>query len=407
MDNGCRVVVTGMGVVSSIGRNKEEVLSSLMTGRTGIRANTDYLDLGLNTGVEGAIDVPLDECIPRKWLRFMGASAAYNYIAMEEAINDAGLVPSEVSHPRTGIIVGSGGASTANVSAAVDLLRKKGIRKVGPYMVPRTMSSTNSACLSTAFKILGVSYSISSACSTSAHCIVNAIEQIRLGNQDIMFAGGGEEVHWTMTLLFDAMGALSTKYNATPELASRPYDVNRDGFVISGGGGVLVLEELNHAKARGARIYAEIVGYGSTSDGCDMVQPSGEGAERCMLAAISSLKCNIDYINAHGTGTKIGDVRELEVIKKVFSEKQPYISSTKSTTGHALGASGVHEAIYSILMLKGKFIAPSANIQELDALAYDLPIVRNPLIGEDIRTVMSNSFGFGGSNVSLVFQDMH
>jgi 3-oxoacyl-[acyl-carrier-protein] synthase-1 len=334
----------------------------------------------------------------------MGDAAAYNYIAMRDAISDADLSENDVSNPRTGLITGSGGASSANIVDAADLLRQKGLRKVGPYMVPRTMGSTTSACLATPFKIKGINYSISSACSTSAHCIGNGYEQIQMGKQDIVFAGGGEELHWSLSVLFDAMGALSSKYNDTPETASRPYDATRDGFVISGGGGIVVLEELDHALARGAKIYAEVVGYGATSDGYDMVQPSGEGAVRCMQQALATVDAPIDYLNTHGTSTPVGDIRELEAIKQTFTDKVPYISATKSLTGHALGAAGVNEAIYSLLMMENNFVAASANISELDPEADGMPIVRERLDDVTLNTIMSNSFGFGGTNASLIMQ---
>ncbi len=401
-----RVVVTGLGIVSSIGNNQQEVADSLWNARSGITFNETYAELGFRSHVDGSIKLDPSEHINRKLLRFMGDSAAFNYIAMKEAIADAGLDEAEISDPRIGLIMGSGGASTANVTQAVDLLREKGAKKVGPFMVPRTMSSTNSACLATPFKIKGVNYSISSACSTSAHCIGNAMEQIQLGKQDLVFAGGGEEVHWSMTLLFDAMGALSSKYNDTPTTASRPYDVTRDGFVISGGGGVLVLEELEHAQKRGARIYAELVGYGATSDGYDMVAPSGEGAVRCMQQAMATVDTPIDYINAHGTSTPVGDLKELGAIREVFGDKAPYIGSTKSLTGHALGAAGVHEAIYSLLMAQKGFLAESANITELDPAAEGFPILRERKEGLKVTTVMSNSFGFGGTNACLVFRGL-
>ena len=333
----------------------------------------------------------------------MGRIAAFNYISMKEAVEDAQLSPEQISNPRAGLIVVSGGASTANVVQAADILREKGIRRVGPYMVPRTMSNTNAACLATAFKIKGVNYSISSACATSSHCMGNAYELIQMGKQDIIFAGGGDEIHWSMTLLFDAMGALSSKYNDTPQTASRPYDVTRDGFVISGGGGTVVVEELEHAKARGAKIYAEIVGYGATSDGYDMVAPSGEGAVRCMKQALETVNSPIDYINAHGTSTPVGDTKELEAVKEVFGNEVPNISSTKSLTGHALGAAGVHESIYSLLMMESDFISASANITEQDPGAADMPIVREMKDHVGLNTVMSNSFGFGGTNACLVF----
>ncbi len=399
-----RVVVTGLGIVSSIGNNKEEVRESLRQGRSGIEFHQEYADLGFRTAVHGPIRLNPEELIDRKIYRFMGGGAAYNYLAMREAIQDSGLTKEQISHPRTGLIAGSGGSSTENVVRAVDLLREKGLRKVGPYMVTRTMSNTNSACLATAFSIKGVSYSISSACATSAHCIGNASELIQLGKQDIVFAGGGDEVHWTMTLLFDAMGALSSKYNDNPTVASRPYDVNRDGFVISGGGGTIVLEELEHAKARGARIYAELVGYGATSDGFDMVQPSGEGAVRCMRQALAGMESTVDYINSHGTSTPLGDVREIEAIKEVFGSRCPPISSTKSITGHALGGAGVNEAIYSLLMMESGFIAASANISNLDPAAEGMPIVRHRVDNASLETVLSNSFGFGGTNACLVFR---
>ncbi len=399
-----RVVVTGLGIVSSIGNNKTEVLDSLREGRSGIEYSSIYAEYGLRSNVHGPIDIDLDALIDRKVKRFMGDGAAYNYVAMLEAIEDAGLSEDLVSNPMTGIIMGSGGASTSNLVEATDILRSRGIRRVGPYMVPRTMASTNSACLATPFKIKGINYSISSACATSAHCIGNGAEQIQMGKQDIVFAGGGEEVHWTMTLLFDAMGALSAGYNDTPQRASRPYDAKRDGFVISGGGGVLVLEELEHAQRRGAKIYAELVGYGATSDGYDMVQPSGEGAARCMRQAMADLSGPIDYINAHGTSTPVGDVKELEAIRDVFGTEAPLISSTKSVTGHALGAAGVNEAIYSLLMMEEQFIAASANIEELDPAAAGFPIVTEYREGVALRRVMSNSFGFGGTNACLVFE---
>ncbi|HEX9626008.1 MAG TPA: beta-ketoacyl-ACP synthase I [Acidiferrobacterales bacterium] len=399
-----RVVVTGMGIVSSIGLDKQEVLAALRAGRSGIERCQEYVDLGFRTAVHGPVRLNPEEHIDRKIVRFMGNGAAYNYLAMQQAIADSGLGAEQVSHPRTGLIVGSGGASTENVVRAVDLLRTKGLRKVGPYMVTRTMSSTNSACLATPFRIQGVNYSISSACSTSAHCIGNGAELIQLGKQDIVFAGGGEEVHWSMTLMFDAMGALSSKYNDAPARASRTYDAERDGFVISGGGGVLVLEELEHARARGARIYAELVGYGATSDGYDMVQPSGEGAVRCMRLALDGIDGPVDYINTHGTSTPVGDIRELEAIREVFGAEVPALSATKSLTGHALGAAGVNEAVYSLLMMEHGFISPSINIDTLDPAAEGLPIVRTTREPVALERVMSNSFGFGGTNACLVFQ---
>jgi 3-oxoacyl-[acyl-carrier-protein] synthase-1 len=380
------------------------VLESLQQGKSGIVFCPEYEQLGFRSHIHGAVDLDISKLIDRKLLRFMGQSAAFNYIAMKEALQDAGLDEDQISDPRIGLIAGSGGTSNENITLAVDLLREKGAKKVGPFMVPRSMASTNSACLCTAFKIKGVNYSISSACATSAHCIGNACELIQMGKQDMMFAGGGEELHWSLTLLFDAMGALSSKYNETPQSASRAYDASRDGFVIAGGGGILVLEELEHAKARGARIHAEIVGYGATSDGYDMVQPSGEGAARCMQQAMATVDAPIDYINAHGTSTPVGDVRELEAIKDTFGDSVPPISSTKSLSGHSLGAAGVHEAIYSLLMLKNDFICASANIENLDPAAEGLPIQTQRKDDAGLRTLMSNSFGFGGTNASLVFQ---
>lgn len=400
-----RVVITGLGIVSSIGNNKQEVTESLQQGRSGIEFSQTYADLGFRSHVEGRIKLDPAKLIDRKVKRFMGDAAAFNYLAMQEAIADAGLEDSEVSNFRTGLVTGSGGGSSENQALAIDLLREKGLRRVGPYMVPRTMTSTTSACLCTSYKIKGVNYSIGSACSTSAHCIGNAYELIQMGKQDVMFAGGGEEVHWSLSVLFDAMGALSSKYNDTPETASRPYDATRDGFVISGGGGMLVLEELEHAKARGAKIYAELVGYGATSDGYDMVQPSGEGAVRCMQQALSTVEGTVDYINTHGTSTPVGDMRELEAIKTVFGEEGiPKISATKSLTGHALGAAGVNEAIYSLLMMENNFIAASANITELDPKADGMPIVKTTENDVQLNTILSNSFGFGGTNACLTFQ---
>ena len=400
-----RVVVTGLGIVSSIGNNSEAVIDSLKQGRSGISFAPVYEELGFRSHVHGAINIDLDEFIDRKVKRFMGDGAAFNYIAMQQAITDAGLEESEVSNFRTGLVMGSGGPSTSNVVDAADILREKGVKKVGPYMVPRTMSSTNTACLATPFKIKGVNYSISSACATSAHCIGHAMELIQMGKQDIVFAGGGEELHWTMSVLFDAMGALSSKYNDTPTTASRAYDATRDGFVISGGGGVLVIEELEHAKARGAKIYAELVGYGASSDGYDMVQPSGEGAVRCMQQAMATVDGKIDYINAHGTSTPVGDTKELEALRAVFGAGNvPWVSSTKSLTGHALGAAGVNEAIYSLLMMKENFLAESVNITQLDPGAEGIPIVRERQDNMTLNTIMSNSFGFGGTNATLIFQ---
>ena len=399
-----RVVVTGLGIVSSIGKNKQEVLASLKQARSGITFSQEYADLGFRSHVHGAVTINIEKLIDRKLRRFMGDAAAYNYLAMAQAIKDAGLSEAQISNPRIGLITGSGGASTANTVEAADTLRTKGLRKVGPFMVPRTMGSTTSACLATAFKIKGVGYSISSACATSAHCIGNAGELIQMGKQDMIFAGGGEELHWSMTVMFDAMGALSSKYNGTPDKASRAYDVDRDGFVISGGGGVVVLEELEHARKRGARIYAELVGYGATSDGYDMVQPSGEGAVRCMQLALSTADVPVDYINAHGTSTPLGDTRELEAIREVFGSKIPTISSTKSLTGHALGAAGVNEVIYSLLMMEADFICESVNIENIDPAAANMPIARKRIDQAGITAVMSNSFGFGGTNACLVFK---
>ncbi len=400
-----RVVVTGLGIVSSIGNNQQEVVDSLKEGRSGISFSDIYKDMGLRSHVEGSINIELDDVIDRKVRRFMGDGAAFNYVAMQQAIDDSGLSEDEISHFRTGLVMGSGGPSTSNLVEAADILREKGIKQVGPYRVPRTMSSTNTACLATPFKIKGVNYSISSACATSAHCIGHAMELIQMGKQDVVFAGGGEEVHWTMSLLFDAMGALSSKYNDMPTTASRPYDETRDGFVISGGGGVLVIEELEHAKARGAKIYAELVGYGATSDGYDMVQPSGEGAVRCMQQAMATVNGKVDYINAHGTSTPVGDTKELSALRDVFGAGNvPWVSSTKSLTGHALGAAGVNEAIYSLLMMRDNFLSASANITQLDAGAADIPIVRERQDHVTLNTIMSNSFGFGGTNATLIFQ---
>lgn len=399
-----RIVVSGMGITSCLGSTTETVTAALKQGLSGIKFNPSYAELGMRSHIAGMIDLDLSELIDRKLLRFMGSAAGFAYLSMAAAIADAGLEPVELSHPRTGIIAGSGGASSASQVAAAEILQQRGIKRVGPYRVTQTMGSTVSACLATAFKIKGINYSISSACSTSAHCIGNAMEQIQLGKQDIVFAGGGEEEHWTMSCLFDAMGALSSKYNETPELASRAYDSDRDGFVIAGGGGMLVLEELEHAKARGAKIYAEIVGYGATSDGAEMVAPSGEGAVRAMQLASANLDGNIDYINAHGTSTPAGDIVELAAMKTTFGENIPSISSTKSLSGHSLGAAGVQEAIYSLLMLQNNFIAGSANIHQLDEAAKGLPIIEKTIEGRELNRVMSNSFGFGGTNASLVFQ---
>ncbi len=399
-----RVVITGMGVISSIGNDLDEVTQSLREGRSGIVFCEAYRELGFRSHVHGEPKIDLDAAIDRKARRFMGDGAGYNYLAMEQAIADAGLDADEVSHVRAGIVMGSGGPSTKNLVQASDTLREKGARKVGPFMVPRTMSSTNSACLATMFKIKGVNYSISSACSTSAHCIGNAAELIQMGKQDLVFAGGGEELHWSMTILFDGMAALSSKYNDTPERASRAYDVDRDGFVIAGGGGVLVMEELGHAKARGAKIYAELAGYGATSDGFDMVQPSSEGAVRCMRLALEGIDARVDYINAHGTSTPVGDMSELRAIREVFGADVPPISSTKSLTGHSLGATGVHEAIYALLMMREGFIAASANIENLDPEADGIPVVRERIDDAPLDLILSNSFGFGGTNASLAFK---
>ena len=399
-----RVVITGLGIVSSLGNNKQEVTDSLREGKSGIEFVPEYEELGFRSHVAGTVNINTEELIDRKVRRFMGNSAAYNYVAMQEAIEDSGLGDDMVSNVRTGLIAGSGGSSTENIVLAADTLRNKGLRRVGPYMVPRTMSSTNSACLATPFKIKGVNYSISSACSTSAHCIGNGSELIQWDKQDIVFAGGGEELHWTLSLMFDAMGALSSKYNDSPETASRPYDATRDGFVIAGGGGMVVLEELEHAKKRGAKIYAEVVGYGATSDGYDMVQPSGEGAVRCMQQAMATVDGPIDYINAHGTSTPVGDMRELEAMRTVFGDKVPKISSTKSLSGHSLGAAGVHEAIFSLLMMQENFLAESANIKEIVPAGADFPIVREHIDNAGVNIMMSNSFGFGGTNATLVFK---
>ncbi len=398
-----RVVITGLGIVSSIGNNTEEVLSSLKSGRSGITYSESFLEVGLRSQVWGRPDINVKEHIDRKAYRFMGDAAAYAYVAMDEAIKDAKLAPEQVSNIRTGIVAGSGGASSANIVASSDTLRNRGIRRVGPYAVPKTMSSTISACLATPFKIKGVNYSISSACATSAHCIGHAAELIQLGKQDVVFAGGGEEVDWSLAMMFDGMGALSSQFNDSPEKASRTYDAGRDGFVIAGGGGMVVVEELEHALARGAHIYAEIVGYGATSDGYDMVAPSGEGAVRCMEQAMQGLDCDIDYLNTHGTSTPVGDVKELGAIQEVFGNKSPAISATKAMTGHALGAAGVHEAIFSLLMMENDFIAPSINIDTLDDEAKGLDIVTE-MREAKIETVMSNSFGFGGTNATLVMK---
>ena len=400
-----RVVITGMGIVSCLGNDADTVAQALYDGRSGVSTSEEQIEVGMRSHISGAPAIDLSEHIDRKQLRFMGNAAAFAYVSMQQAIVDAGLEPAQVSNPRTGIIAGSGGASSASQVEAADILRERGLRRVGPYRVTQTMGSTVSACLATPFKIKGVNYSISSACSTSAHCIGNAMEQIQLGKQDIVFAGGGEELHWTLSCLFDAMGALSTKYNDTPERASRAYDANRDGFVIAGGGGMLVVEELEHAKARGAKIYAELVGYGATSDGHDMVAPSGEGAARCMQQALATVEGAVDYINAHGTSTPAGDIQELKAVKTAYAGADiPVVGSTKSLSGHSLGAAGVQEAIYSLLMQQRGFIAASANIEELDPEAEGMPIALQRHDGVDLQRVMSNSFGFGGTNASLVFQ---
>jgi 3-oxoacyl-[acyl-carrier-protein] synthase-1 len=401
-----RVVITGIGIVSSLGNNKAEVLDSLRHGRSGITYQPEYAERGLRSHVAGSIkNLNIEELIDRKLLRFMAKGHAYAWLAMQEAIADATLPEELVSNVRTGLIVGAGGTSTESMLEATNTLAEKGIRRVGPYMVTKTMSSGVAACLATGAKIKGINYGISSACSTSAHCIGAGVEQIQLGKQDMIFAGGAEEEHWTMSFLFDAMGALSSKYNDTPDKASRTYDANRDGFVISGGGGIVVLEEYEHAKARGAKIYAEVVGYGATSDGYDMVAPSGEGAVRCMKLALEGVEGNIDYINTHGTSTPVGDVKELEAIREVFGEnglnQKPAIASTKSLSGHALGAAGVNEAIYTLLMMENNFIAASANIETLDPAAEGLNIVRKAIENVKIETALSNSFGFGGTNATL------
>ena len=401
-----RVVVTGMGIVSSIGNNTQEVLASLREARSGVVRTEKYAELGFRCHVHGAPTLDPSESIDRRAMRFLGGGAAWNHVAMEQAIRDAGLEANEVSNERTGIIMGSGGPSTRAIVEAADTARSKGPKRIGPFAVPKAMSSTASATLGTWFKIKGVSYSISSACATSNHCIGNAYELIQYGKQDMIFAGGCEELDWTLTVLFDAMGALSSKYNDTPAKASRAYDADRDGFVISAGAGVLVLEELDHAKARGARIYGELAGYGATSDGADMVAPSGEGAARCMRMALREVKSPVDYINPHATSTPIGDLKEIEAIREVFGagEKCPPISATKSLTGHSQGATGVHEAIYSLLMMNNGFICESANIENLDPAFADMPILRERRDGVTLGCVLSNSFGFGGTNASIVFK---
>ena len=398
-----RVVITGMGIVSCIGNDKETVLESLREGRSGIKFQEAYKEMGFRSHVAGSIDIDLKEHIDRKTLRFMGDAAAFAHIASTAAVKDSGLTDEQMSNPRTGLIMGSGGASSANLVEAADILRNRGLKREGPYRVTQTMGSTVSACLATPFKIKGVNYSISSACATSAHCIGAAMEQIQLGKQDVVLAGGGEEEHWSLSCLFDAMGALSTKYNDTPEQASRAYDADRDGFVIAGGGGCLIIEELEHAKARGAKIYAELTGYGATSDGYDMVAPSGEGATRCMQQAMATVDGPIDYINSHGTSTPVGDLAELGAVQNVFGDNSPAISSTKSLTGHSLGATGVQEAIYSLLMMENDFICASANISTVDEKAQGLDIVLERRDNANINRVMSNSFGFGGTNATLIF----
>ena len=401
-----RVVVTGLGIISSIGDSKDEVVESLMLGRPGITFSEEYRDLGMRSHVYGKPKVNLDEAVDRKLRRFMGDGAAYNYLAMKQAIDDAGLEEGDVSNERSGLIVGSGGPSTRNQVLVADIVREKGARKVGPFMVPRTMSSTNSATLATAFKIKGLNYSISSACATSAHCIGNGVEQIQMGKQDIVFAGGGEELDWSLSVQFDGMQALSSAYNDTPAKASRAFDAARDGFVIAGGGGCVVLEELDHANARGAKIYAEVVGYGATSDGFDMVQPLGEGAVRCMKMAMATVDQPIDYINTHGTSTPVGDTQELKAIREVFRDRNriPHFNSTKSLSGHSLGAASVHESIFSLLMMENNFICVSANIDELDPEAEGMPIVRERMDDVSLNCVLSNSFGFGGTNATLVYR---
>ena len=403
-----RVVITGIGIVSSIGNDAAAVTRSLRDGRSGIIAAPDYAELGFRSQVKGAVDIDLSEHIDRKQMRFMGEGAGYAVVAMQQAVADSGLEKSDISNPRTGLIAGSGGPSTANMLTAFDATREKGPKRVGPYMVPRCMSSTVSACIATFFEIKGVNYSISSACSTSAHCITAGADAIRYGMQDVVFAGGGEELHWTLSVLFDAMGAMSSKYNDTPQLASRAYDADRDGFVIAGGGGMVVLEDYEHAKARGAKIYAEIVGYGANSDGYDMVAPSGEGAQRCMKLALDGfsgkgLEMPVDYINAHGTSTPVGDVKELEAVQAVFGPRGylPVVTSTKSLTGHSLGATGVQEAIYTLLMMQNNFIGASINIENPDPAIGDIPVPRERLDDKIINLALSNSFGFGGTNATL------
>jgi 3-oxoacyl-[acyl-carrier-protein] synthase-1 len=401
-----RVVVTGYGIVSCLGNDKATVVQALRDGRSGIRFNQAYKDMGMRCHVSGSIDIDVEALVDRKSLRFMGNAAAYAYIAMQQAIADAGLEDAEVSHPRTGLVAGSGGASSSDQIDAADVFREKGLKRVGPFRVPRVMSSTVSACLATPFRIKGVNYSVSSACATSTHCIGTAYEQIQWGKQDVVFAGGGEEEHWSLSSLFDAMGALSTKYNDAPETASRPYDASRDGFVPAGGGAMLVLEELEHARARGARIYAEVVGYGATSDGLDMVQPSGEGAVRCMQQALATVDTPIDYINTHGTSTPVGDTKELEAIATVFGDDRPPLSSSKCLTGHSLGAVGAQEAIYTLMMMEHGFIQASINVTDMDPLAKEFPLVTERRDGVALRTALTNNFGFGGTNATLVFRSL-
>jgi 3-oxoacyl-[acyl-carrier-protein] synthase-1 len=399
-----RVVITGYGIVSCLGNDAPAVLDSLKQGRSGIKFKQSYKDIGMRSHVAGSVDIDIDQFIDRKVKRFMGDAAAYAYISMQQAIDDAGLEESDVSNVRTGLIAGSGGASSENIVQSADKLRDRGVRKIGPYMVTRTMGSTVSACLATPFKIKGVNYSITSACATSAHCIGVGAEQIQFGKQDIVFAGGGEEEDWTLACLFDAMGALSSKYNDAPATASRPYDATRDGFVIAAGGGMVVLEEFEHARARGAKIYGELVGYGATSDGHDMVAPSGEGAQRCMELANSTVDGSIDYINTHGTSTPAGDIAEISAMRSVFGDDIPKFGSSKSLCGHSLGAAGVQEAIHCLLMLKNDFIAPSINVNDPDPAIEGAPLVTERVDNAGIKTVMSNSFGFGGTNATLVFQ---
>ena len=396
-----RVVITGIGIISCIGNDQDAVTQSLKEGKSGIVFAPKYAEMGFRSHVHGMPNINLEEAVDRKVLRFMGDGAAYNYLSMQQAIADSGLTEADVSNERTGLIMGSGGPSTKNLLESFDVAREKGPKRIGPYRVTQCMSSTNSACLATPFKIKGYNYSLTSACATSAHCIGNGAELIQWGKQDIVFAGGGEELDWSLTVLFDAMGALSSKYNATPDKASRAYDANRDGFVIAGGGGVVVLEEYEHAKARGAKIYAEVTGYGATSDGYDMVAPSGEGAARCMKQAMATLKGPVDYINTHGTSTPVGDGAELKAMREVFGDKVPNFSSTKSLTGHSLGATGVQEAIYCLLMMKHNFITASANVETVDPEAADLPLVTKRIDNANLKNVISNSFGFGGTNCTL------